>query len=136
MADEVMEKLSKENHTCIECGKTLLTSKTKEHHTETSHEEYFQTYGSLTPNIRYFHYSQAMLRTFTKLLWGIDYSDLCEAVHLVTPKAKFMIEKQTDFRKGLDFVRSAQKAKLREMVTPYVKFCNTSVKTESKPGTC
>ena len=64
-----------------------------------------------------------MLRCLTKLSWNLDYSDLCEAIHLVTPKAKFMIEKQTDFRKGLDFVRTARKAKLRELVTPFVKFC-------------
>ena len=33
-----------------------------------------------------------------------------------------MIEKGTDFRKSFDFIRSVRKAKLRELLTPYVKY--------------
>lgn len=94
-----------------------------DHHKSTDHKEYYQTYGSILLNIGHFHYVQCMLRSLTKLLWEVDFEDLCEAVHLVTPKAKFMIEKQTDFRKGMDFIWTARKAKLREIVTPFVKYC-------------
>ena len=34
-----------------------------------------------------------------------------------------MIEKQTDFRKGMDFIRTVRKAKLREFLTPVAKYC-------------
>ena len=34
-----------------------------------------------------------------------------------------MIEKQTDFRKGMDFIRTVRKAKLREFLTPFAKYC-------------
>ena len=53
----------------------------------------------------------------------MDYSDLWKAIHLVTLKARFMIEKQTDFRKGMDFIRTVRKAKLREFLTPVAKYC-------------
>ena len=53
----------------------------------------------------------------------MDYSDLWKAIHLVTLKARFMIEKQTDFRKVMDFIRTVRKAKLWEFLTPFAKYC-------------
>ena len=53
----------------------------------------------------------------------MDYSDLWKAIHLVTLKARFMIEKQTDFSNGMDFIRTVRKAKLREFLTPVAKYC-------------
>jgi hypothetical protein len=68
------------------------------------------------------HYALTMLRSLVKLEWNIDYQELCKSIHFETPKALIMQEKLTDFRKSLDTYRTVREAKLRELVTPYVKY--------------
>jgi hypothetical protein len=63
-----------------------------------------------------------MLRSLVKLPWDFDYQVLVQSIHFETPKAQFMQQKVTDFRKSLDTCRTAHEAKLRELVTPFVKF--------------
>ena len=57
-----------------------------------------------------------------KLEWDLDYEELVKSIHFETPKALFMQEKVTDFRKSLDTYRTVRKAKLREFVTPFIKY--------------
>ena len=59
-----------------------------------------------------------------KLEWNIDYQELCKSIYFDTPKVLFMQEKVTDFRKCLDIYRTVRTAKLRELVTPFVKYAN------------
>ena len=63
-----------------------------------------------------------MLRSLVKLEWDIHYQELVKSRHFETPKALFMQQKVTDFRKSLDTYRIARSAKLRELVTLYVKY--------------
>ena len=88
---------------------------------ETNHNEFFQTYGNIFPNIGHFHYALTMLRSLVKLEWDIDYQELCKAIHFETPKALFMQQKATDFRKSLETYKTVREAKLKELVTPFVK---------------
>ena len=63
-----------------------------------------------------------MLRSLVKLQWNIDFQELGKSIHFVTPKALFTQEKVTDYRTSLDTQRTARTAKVRELVTPYVKY--------------
>ena len=120
---KAMIELIKNTHTCAECGKKLrYISEVTDHIKETHHIEYFQTYGNILPNIGHFHYSLTMLRSLVKLEWNLDFEELVKAIHFETPKALFMQEKVTDFRKSLDTYRTVRKAKLREFVTPFIKY--------------
>ena len=119
----MMIDLIKNTHTCAVCGKFFsYLSDVTDHMKNTTHNEFFQTYGNVLPNIGHFHYSLTMLRSLVKLHWNLDYEELCKAIHFETPKALFMQQKVTDFRKSLDTYRAARAAKLRELVTPYVKY--------------
>ena len=93
-----------------------------DHMRQTQHMEYFQTYGNILPNIGHFHYSLTMLRSLVKLEWDIHYSELVKSIHFESPKALFSQQKVTDFRKSLDTFRIARTAKLRELVTPFVRY--------------
>ena len=120
---KVIIDLIKNVHTCADCGKRFdFLAEMSEHMKTIQHREYFQTYGSIIPNIGQFHYALTMLRSLVKLLWDIDYQVLVESIHFETPKAQFMQQKVTDFRKSLDTCRTVHEAKLRELVTPFVKF--------------
>ena len=119
--------LIKNRHTCAICGKRLnYLAEITEHKKITTHCEYFQTYGNILPNIGHFHMALTMLRSLVKLTWNIDYQELCKSIHFETPKALFMQEKVTDFRKSKDTCRTARTAKLRELVTPYVKYSKSN----------
>ena len=63
-----------------------------------------------------------MLRSLVKLQWNIVFQELGKSIHFVTPKALFTQEKVTDYRTSLDTQRTARTAKVRELVTPYVKY--------------
>ena len=120
---KIIMDMIKNEHKCATCGKRIeYLAGLTDHMHETGHCEYFQTYGNILPNIGHFHYSLTMLRSLVKLQWDIDYRELVKSIHFETPKALFMQEKVTDFRKSLDTYRTARTAKLRELVTPYVKY--------------
>ena len=91
-----------------------------EHLIDTHHAKYFQTYGNVWLNIGLFKYSLTMIRSLVKLEWKVDFEEQVKSIHLVTPKALFMQEMVTDFRKSLD--RTISKAKLREIVTLFVRY--------------
>ncbi len=111
---------------CIDCGQKIEhVSELSEHARSTQHKSFFQIYSCFCPNVGQFHYQMTMNRSFIKFLWKIEYEQLCKAVNLSSPKAMVMIEKGTDFRKSMDFIMSARKAKLREMLYPFVKYCKT-----------
>ena len=119
-----LREIVKNSHTCIICKEKLeYITEISEHFQNTQHTEFYQTYGSVILNYGGFHYMQTSIRSYTKLNWEIDFEELCKAMKLDTPKALFMIEKVTDFRKSLDFIRSCRKAKIRELLTPFVKHC-------------
>ena len=119
-----LREIIKNNHTCIICKEKLeYITEISEHFQNTQHTEFYQTYGSVILNYGGFHYMQTIIRSYTTLNWEIDFQELCKAMKLDTPKALFMIEKGTDFRKSLDFIRSCRKAKIRELLTPFVKHC-------------
>ena len=63
-----------------------------------------------------------MLRSYVKLVWNIDYSELVKAIHFESPKAQFVQMKVTDYRSSLDTFRISREAKLREFVYPFVKY--------------
>ena len=131
---KIMIDLIKNTHTCAQCGKRfdLLVDMT-EHMKKHKHCEFFQTYGNILPNIGHFHYQLTMLRSLVKLEWRIDYEELCKSIHFETPKALFMQEKVTDFRKSKDTLKAARGAKLREFVTPFVKYARVkNLKREVK----
>ena len=120
---KIMIDLLKNRHTCATCGKKILfLADMTQHMKETNHNEYYQTYGCVLPNIGQFHFALTMLRSLVKLEWNMDYQELCKSIHFETEKALFMQEKVTDFRKSLDTYRTARAAKLRELVTPFVKY--------------
>ena len=120
---KAMIELIRNVHTCAVCGKRLrFIAEVTDHISQTHHREYFQTYGNILPNIGHFHYGLTMLRSYVKLKWSIDYEELVKSIHFETPQALFMQEKVTDFRKSLDTFRTARKATLRELVTPFVKY--------------
>ena len=132
---KIIIDLIKNEHKCAECGKRIeYLAYMTEHMNETKHSEFFQTYGNILPNIGHFHYALTMLRSLVKLQWNIDYQELVKAIHFETPKSLFMQEKVTDFRKSLDTYRTVRAARLRELVTPYVKYSmenNLTVSVES-----
>ena len=120
---KAMIDLIKNEHICAVCGKKFkYIAEITDHMKESKHNEFYQTYGNILPNIGHFHYSLTMLRSLVKLEWNIDYQELVKSIHFETPKALFMQEKVTDFRKSLDTYKTARAAKLREFVTPYVKY--------------
>ena len=120
---KVMIELIKNAHTCAICGKRLrYLADMTDHMQNTQHNEYYQTYGTILPNIGHFHYSLTMLRSLVKLQWNIDYQELVKSIHFETPKALFTQLKVTDYRKSLDTCKTARKAKVREFVTPFVRY--------------
>ena len=101
LPSKVFIDLIKNVHTCAECGKRFdFLAEMSEHMKTMQHREYFQTYGIILPNIGQFHYALTMLRSLVKLLWDIDYQVLVQSIHFETPKAQFMQQKVTDFRKN------------------------------------
>ena len=58
-----------------------------DHMKTTQHNEFYQTYGSILPNIGQFHYALTMLRSLVKLQWNIDYQELCKSIFFETPKS-------------------------------------------------
>ena len=108
---------------CAECGKKLkYVTELSSHLEKTSHSEFFQLYGNVLLNIGNFHYVLTMIRSLTKLLWEVDLQELSVAILMDSPKAQFMLSKCTDFRKCWDFFCTARTAKLREIVSPFVKY--------------
>ena len=66
---KMMIDLIKNSHTCALCGKTFrYLADITDHMKNTTHNEFFQTYGNILPNIGHFHYSLTMLRSLVKLL--------------------------------------------------------------------
>ena len=110
---------------CKECGKTLdHISQVKQHMDQTKgHKKFFLKYSVFLPNLGQFHETMAAYRALLKLLWDIDFKGLAAAIDLDSPKASFMIQKGVDYRKSLDFIRTARSAKLRELLTPFVIYC-------------
>ena len=128
---KVLIDLIKNAHTCATCGnKFEFLAEMTEHLNTLHHSEYFQTYGSILPNIGQFHYALTMLRSLVKLEWDIDYQALVKSIHFETPKALFTQEKVTDFRKSLDTLKTVRPAKMRELVTPFVKYCKENNKLD------
>ena len=84
--------------------------------------EFYQKFGNILPNIGQFHYCLTMLRSYVKLVWNIDYSELVISIHFKSPKAQFVQQKVTDYRSSLDTFRISMAGKLREMVCPFVKY--------------
>ena len=120
---KAMIELMKNAHTCAVCGKKLrYIAEMTDHMHETHHKEFYQTYGNILPNIGHFHYSLTMLRSYVKLLWKLDYEELVKSIHFETPKALFMQEKVTDYRKSMDTCKTVRTAKVRELATPFVKY--------------
>ena len=120
---KAMIELIKNVHTCAICGKRLrYLSDMTDHITNTKHKEYYQTYDNIMPNIGHFHYALTMLRSLVKLEWDIDYQELVKSIHFESPKALFVQQKVTDFRKSLDTYRIVRSAKLREIVNPFVRY--------------
>ena len=118
-------KLIENTFTCTTCGKRFEDiSDISEHTEKEEHCSYFQTYGCFLPNYGQFHYMMCMYRSYLKLLWNIEYKDLAISIKLTSPKALLMVEKGQDFRKSLDFIITARKAKIRELLSPFVKYAN------------
>ena len=114
----------KNHHQCVQCGKKIkYLSELTDHMKSSGHNEFYQTYGNILMNIGNFHFVQAMLRSYTNLLWFIDTEELAKSLELTSPKALFMVHKVTDFRKCMDIIRSTRKAKLRELILPFIKHC-------------
>ena len=119
-------KLIENTFTCTKCGKRFEdVSDITEHTEKEEHFSFFQTYACFLPNYGQFHYMMCMYRSFIKLLWSIEYKDLAISIKLTSPKALLMIEKGQDFRKSLDFIISARRAKIRELLSPFVKDANS-----------
>ena len=108
-------------HTCCLCGENFdfLTEITK-HKEESGHSSFYATYGVFLLNIGGFHLAQCMMRSYVKLVFSLDLSELCKSIMLDSPKGQFLIEKGTDFRKTLDVIRTSREAKLREICHPFV----------------
>ena len=69
-----------------------------------------------------------------KLVWDINFSELCKSVHFESPKAQIVQQKVTDFHKSLDTFRISYEAKLRELAYPFVQYAiehNVSTSIES-----
>ena len=110
-------------HSCITCGERLMyASELTSHKNKTGHKRYIQTYGSILLNEGNFHYVLTMLRSYVKLNWKLNLQTLCESINLDSPKALYMVEKVTSFRKVFDVVRANYQAKLQEIVYPFVKW--------------
>ena len=117
-------KIIENTYSCTTCGKRLYhPSEIMEHKENHKHDNFCQTYGSFILNIGQFHYCMTMHRSYTKLLWNVDFSDLASSMKLDSAAAQLMIKNGVDFRKSFDFLRSVRKAKLRELLYPFVIFC-------------
>ena len=112
------------SYICAVCGyKIDHLSEITNHLKSSQHNEYFQTYGAILPNIGLFHECQTMMRAFVHLTWNIDLEALAKSIGLDSPKALFSFSKGVDFRKTFDLLRQARSAKLRELLNPYVQEC-------------
>ena len=116
-------KLINDFFVCITCENVLCYLADMTEHMKThGHKEYFQKYGNILPQIGQFHYGLTMLRSYVKLVWNINLSELCKAINFESPKAQIVQEKVKDFHKSLDTFRISQEAKICELVYPYVKY--------------
>ena len=125
-------KLISDIFICISCETELkhiadMTEHMKAHH----HKEYYQKFGNILPNIGQFHYCLTMLRSYVKLVWDIDLSELCRSIHFESPKAQYVQQKVKDFHKSMDTLRISQEAKLRELAYPFVKYARAKKVTTS-----
>ena len=65
---KLMIDLIKNVHVCATCGKkTSYLPDMTDHKNETHHNEFYQLYGNILPNIGHFHYALTMLRSLVKL---------------------------------------------------------------------
>ena len=105
------------------CDKDMMSmSDISNHIKKKHHTEFYQKFGNILPNIGQFHYFLTMLRSYVKLVWNIDYSELVKSIHFESPKAQFVQLKVTDYKSSLDTFRISREAKLRELVYPFVKY--------------
>ena len=127
-------QLIQNHYTCITCQKKVEhPSDLSEHEEESGHKHFYQTYSVFQPNCGQFHYWLCMFRSFVKLLWPIEYQELCKSVNLASPGAQMMIQKGSDVRKTADFIITARTAKLRELLYPFVVFAKNE-KIEPTPS--
>ena len=49
----------------------------KDHH----HKEFYQQFGNIFPKRCHFHYCLTRLRSYVKLIWDIELSELCKSKH-------------------------------------------------------
>ena len=121
-----MIKILQNNYVCGECGVNLThPSEITKHLKETHHDEYFQRYGSLLPNIGMFHFTQTGIRAVTKTVWDIELEELAKSIGLESQKALFSFKNVTNFRQSFDLLRQARSANIREMLYPYIQHCLT-----------
>ena len=132
---KIMIKLINDVFVCLTCKQEFKhIADITEHMKMKDHKEYFQKFGNILPNIGQFHYSLTMLRSYVKLVWNINLSELCKSIHFESPKAQYVQEKVKDFHKSLDTFRISQEAKLCELAYPFVKYArknkvNTSIES-------
>ena len=109
---------------CAECDEKFdHMANVNEHMKNKQHKQYYQRFGSIVPNLGQFHYLLTLMRSYIKMIWNVDLSDLAKAINLDSPKAQFMVQHCTNLRKVLDCVRAAREARKREMVLPFIKQC-------------
>ena len=110
------------NFKCGTCYKEFDNiTKMNQHIKETHHQDFHLIYGNVLANSGHFHYFQTLLRSYTKLLWNLDYPELANSIHMSSDKAQFSLKKVTNLRKSLDFSRTVRRAKQKELAVPFVK---------------
>ena len=81
-------------HTCGNCGKKIrFLAYITDHFKDSGHNDFFQTYVNILPNICLFHYSLTMLRSLGKLERSIDYGVLVISIHFETSRVVFYARK-------------------------------------------
>ena len=117
-------KIIENCYVCEECNlkfETLLSVSV--HKKSTNHLRYQMQYGNIILRIGGFHMELTMHRSYVKLNWEINYSQIARFANFNSPKGQYVMKHVSDLNKSTDLFMASRTAKIRELLVPYIKEC-------------
>ena len=91
-------------------------------------------FGDIVLRIGGFHLELTMHRAYVNLNWEMSYSEMGKFANFHSPKAQYILKKVSDFHKSGDIFNANRSAKMRELLIPFIKCCQSSGKESTQQG--
>ena len=117
-------KIIENCYICEECNikfESLLSVSV--HKKSTNHLKFVMQYGNIILRIGGFHMELTMHRSYINLVWDIHYSQIAKFANFNSTKAQYVMKHVSDLHKSTDLFMALRTAKIRELLVPYIQYC-------------